>query len=61
MVVLCCLQRLDAPEKAVTTLETGHTRELGYPIKQEFKRFAKYFQDVKTADMGAYDSDSSIT
>lgn len=26
-----------------------HTRELAYQIKHEFDRFAKYFQDVKTA------------
>merc|ERR1711935_445108 len=36
-------------EKAVKTLVICHTRELAYQIKHEFDRFAKYFQDVKTA------------
>merc|ERR1711935_499688 len=47
--VLACLQQLDASEKAVKTLVICHTRELAYQIKHEFDRFAKYFQDVKTA------------
>merc|ERR1712222_169383 len=47
--VLACLQQLDASEKTVRTLVVCHTRELAYQIKHEFDRFAKYFQDVKTA------------
>jgi len=37
--------------KTVTDCATVicHTRELAYQIKYEFDRFAKYFQDVKTA------------
>jgi len=47
--VLACLQQIDASEKAVKVLVICHTRELAYQIKHEFERFAKYFQDVKTA------------
>merc|ERR1719220_274282 len=47
--VLACLQQIDAKEKSVKVLVVCHTRELAYQIKHEFDRFAKYFQDVKTA------------
>merc|ERR1712060_754955 len=42
-------QQIDASEKAVKVLVVCHTRELAYQIKHEYDRFAKYFQDVKTA------------
>jgi len=47
--VLACLQQLDASEKAVKVLVICHTRELAYQIKHEFERFAKFFNEVKTA------------
>jgi ATP-dependent RNA helicase UAP56/SUB2 len=46
--VISCLQQLSADEKAVKTLVLCHTRELAYQIKNEFDRFSKYFNDVKT-------------
>jgi len=47
--VLACLQRIDVKEKGVKVMVVCHTRELAYQIKHEFDRFAKYFQDLKTA------------
>jgi len=50
--VLACLQQLNqaAEEKKgfVDTLVLCHTRELAYQIKNEFDRFSKYFNDVKS-------------
>merc|ERR1712147_429217 len=45
--VLACLQQIDASEKAVKVLVICHTRELAYQIKNEFERFAKYFNGIK--------------
>ena len=47
VLVLACLQRIYAAEKAVKVLIMCYTRELAHQIKQEFDHFAKYFQDVK--------------
>lgn len=49
--VLACLQQIDASEKAVKTLVICHTRELAYQIKNEFERFAKYFNGIKVSVM----------
>jgi len=49
--VLACLQQLNqsSEEKgSVNTLVICHTRELAYQIKNEFDRFSKYFNDVKS-------------
>jgi len=49
--VLACLQQLNpsSEEKgSVNTLVLCHTRELAYQIKNEFDRFSKYFNDVKS-------------
>merc|ERR1711953_1277784 len=44
--VLACLQQIDATEKTVKVMVICHTREMGYQIKHEFDRFAKYFTGV---------------
>jgi len=48
--VLACLQQLDITkeEKQVKCMVLVHTRELAYQIKNEFDRFSKYFEKVKS-------------
>ena len=41
VLVLACLQRINAAEKAVKVLVICHTRELAHQIKNEFDHFAK--------------------
>ncbi len=46
--VLATLQQLEPVDGDVSVLILCHTRELAFQIKNEYARFTKYMQDVKT-------------
>merc|ERR1719183_2031086 len=47
--VLATLQQLEPVDGEVHVLVMCHTRELAYQIRQEYERFKKYMENVRTA------------
>jgi ATP-dependent RNA helicase UAP56/SUB2 len=46
--VITLLHKLDSTPDPVSALVLCHTRELAYQIKNEFERFSKHMEHIKT-------------
>ena len=46
--VLTVLNLMEAKPDPITAMIIAHTRELAYQIKNEFNRFSKYIQNIRT-------------